>query len=397
MADDARMIEAIIAAPDDDAPRRAYAEWLKARGDPRGEFIELQLKAAASPDGWRSEFAARDLRAAHGESWVPAIQGLSVTAFRRGFPESIFISGDDFLDCVDAIFGTMPVREVTLWGSAGTLERIVERPELRRLRALSLSNEVTVEGLAALAASPWVSELASLSVDGVPIGDAGGAALAGGTALRRLSTLMLVNCGIGREGAESLAGSQILGAVTYLNLSANPLAAGTARVVASPYLARIERLYLGKAGVDDAACAAIALASGLSGLTELNLPDNRIRDEGAAALANSVNMPNLVRLRLSENGIGDAGAAAFASAHGLPKLEVLDLSSNAIGEAGAEALANGSGLPALKTLGLSYNPIYVPGATEEWKDWDGSSVGSGPVKVDTAELKVRYGQRFEIT
>ena len=35
---------AIFANPDDDAPRLVYADWLLERGDPRGEFIQIQCK-----------------------------------------------------------------------------------------------------------------------------------------------------------------------------------------------------------------------------------------------------------------------------------------------------------------------------------------------------------------
>lgn len=37
------MLAAIEAAPDEDGPRLVYADWLQQRGDPRGEFIALQL------------------------------------------------------------------------------------------------------------------------------------------------------------------------------------------------------------------------------------------------------------------------------------------------------------------------------------------------------------------
>ena len=36
-------VAAICAEPDDDLPRLIYADWLDDRGDPRGEFIRLQL------------------------------------------------------------------------------------------------------------------------------------------------------------------------------------------------------------------------------------------------------------------------------------------------------------------------------------------------------------------
>jgi len=40
------LIAAIAAAPDDDAPRKVYADWLQDRGHPRGEVIALELAKA---------------------------------------------------------------------------------------------------------------------------------------------------------------------------------------------------------------------------------------------------------------------------------------------------------------------------------------------------------------
>jgi uncharacterized protein (TIGR02996 family) len=40
------LLDDIIAAPDDDAPRLVYADWLLAREDPRGELITVQCELA---------------------------------------------------------------------------------------------------------------------------------------------------------------------------------------------------------------------------------------------------------------------------------------------------------------------------------------------------------------
>ena len=45
-AGETELLAEIYAAPDDDAPRLVYADWLQERGDPRGEFIALQLERA---------------------------------------------------------------------------------------------------------------------------------------------------------------------------------------------------------------------------------------------------------------------------------------------------------------------------------------------------------------
>ena len=60
---EADLLAAVYAAPEDDAPRFVYADYLQERGDPRGQFIALQL---AGKDVERQ--AA--LIAEHGPSWI---------------------------------------------------------------------------------------------------------------------------------------------------------------------------------------------------------------------------------------------------------------------------------------------------------------------------------------
>ncbi|HEX7667640.1 MAG TPA: TIGR02996 domain-containing protein, partial [Polyangiaceae bacterium] len=44
----APLLAAVIAAPDDDAPRLAFADWMDARNDPRGAFVREQLAGTSS-------------------------------------------------------------------------------------------------------------------------------------------------------------------------------------------------------------------------------------------------------------------------------------------------------------------------------------------------------------
>jgi uncharacterized protein (TIGR02996 family) len=77
-------LEAIYAAPDDDAPRAVFADWLTERGDPRGEFITLQL-GPRSPASLKRETA---LLKAHGEKWAGVLGRIldkKLRVFERGF------------------------------------------------------------------------------------------------------------------------------------------------------------------------------------------------------------------------------------------------------------------------------------------------------------------------
>jgi len=58
----------ISTRPDDLALRAVFADWLLERGDPRGEFIVLQLKTNPSPLEKERE---RQLYSLHAKSWLP--------------------------------------------------------------------------------------------------------------------------------------------------------------------------------------------------------------------------------------------------------------------------------------------------------------------------------------
>jgi uncharacterized protein (TIGR02996 family) len=77
MNDETAFIEAILADPEDEAPRLIYADWLEERGDPRGEFlrVENELANLAPGDGRGPNLRARlqQLRQGIGEEWLALI------------------------------------------------------------------------------------------------------------------------------------------------------------------------------------------------------------------------------------------------------------------------------------------------------------------------------------
>lgn len=77
---------AVLLERDDDEPRIVYADWLQQRGDPRGEWIALQL---AHSGGRLDDHGPERLEAlwqAHGERWSAEFTRLGAEVeFRRGF------------------------------------------------------------------------------------------------------------------------------------------------------------------------------------------------------------------------------------------------------------------------------------------------------------------------
>ena len=60
--DEEAFLRAISAAPDDAAPRLVYADWLDERGDPRAEFVRVQVRLRDLPptDPSCANFRTRD-------------------------------------------------------------------------------------------------------------------------------------------------------------------------------------------------------------------------------------------------------------------------------------------------------------------------------------------------
>ncbi len=88
------LFAAVYARPDDDQPRAVLADYLQECGDPRGEFIALQLARARG--GPRTKREGELLRAS-GRDWLGAIEPLvlkSKLAFERGFVARCAVRND---------------------------------------------------------------------------------------------------------------------------------------------------------------------------------------------------------------------------------------------------------------------------------------------------------------
>jgi hypothetical protein len=164
---------------------------------------------------------------------------------------------------------------------------LAELPALAQIRDLDVGgNHLTVPGLRALLASPYLKNLRLL----------------------RLS----FNDDLGDEGAELVANS--------------------------PNLAGLLSLKMSFCSVADAGMKALASSPFLTNLRVLKLWDCRVADEGARALAGSPNFRRLVGLRLTDNGVGDVGAVALAESPHLNDLLYLSVNGNTFSPAGAQAL-----------------------------------------------------------
>lgn len=127
---------AVFAAPQDDGPRLVLADALQEQGDPRGEFIALQLQ---DPRSQRSERRMTKLLERHRDAFLRGLHSVvmpdAAQRWERGFltEASVVLRGDQ-VDTPD--WATVKKLEV-LFGGTPPLE--LASPHLRSLEEITLA------------------------------------------------------------------------------------------------------------------------------------------------------------------------------------------------------------------------------------------------------------------
>jgi uncharacterized protein (TIGR02996 family) len=202
MSDEAALLAAILAHPDEDTPRLVYADWLDEHGQhDRAEFIRIQCDPAADE---AAEDRAVELEERNRAKWLaglPLFPGAR-WEFRRGFPEFLDAPGEAFLECYDAFARSPWLRFLSLydvsnwmvrdfcnrpwnprwvelelqdhpmagtgtWGYESTpaARAIANCPQVQQLRRLLLSLlSLTPDAVQLLAASPYLENLKALEI-----------------------------------------------------------------------------------------------------------------------------------------------------------------------------------------------------------------------------------------
>jgi uncharacterized protein (TIGR02996 family) len=264
----------ILEHPDDDTPRRIYADWLLDGSDPaggaRGEFIHVQCDLARHAGECPRPAALlareRELLDMHQREWGSLFGrlGCHCWEYRRGFVEGIGMPASAFLAQAATLFRSAPVRHLKLSGVTGHARALAESAHLARVTTLDLESNA--------------------------LDDPQAQALANSAHLGNVETLLLWSNRIGDDGVRALLAAPHLTRLTRLDLSANVIGdAGLTALTASPRLAR---------------------------LTMLGLERNQIGDEGARALLGSPHAAGTTRFDLSKNPIGEPTRAALRTRFG---------------------------------------------------------------------------------
>jgi uncharacterized protein (TIGR02996 family) len=222
MDTEASLLAAIREAPEDDAPRLVYMDWLLERGDPRGELLRVQLELEREPGPWARhalerrehellELVPRTPKAIYrrgvcdGVEWdgrepfalapfvrirYPYSPGYSVVSDMRALAARTDVSlvrtldlGNASDDAWHALLDSplrprrlvLPSRPTSIkpiaergWLTNDDVAALVRAPLCSELEELVLRGAADETRLAALLAAPWAAQLRELSIGGVP-------------------------------------------------------------------------------------------------------------------------------------------------------------------------------------------------------------------------------------
>lgn len=312
-------VQRLLANPDDDNLRLVYADWLQARGDPRGELIAVQHAGAKDKE--------EELLARHGREWLGELgsfEGLLEVEWRLGFVDSVVIGNEyddddrsvaEVLDGFLASDASLLLRDLEVGGLENEMtgyEPLVEVLARRRptpLRRLHLGDSDPYRELA-----------------GCPVGDVTPlfAALPG---LEQL-TLRGTDIILGRVSHDRLRSF----AASTNNLS--PEATEAVCRAHWPWLERLELWFGAKdSGAESSVYSIIPILDreNIPSVTHLGLCNAEFTDDLCEMLPGARVLPHLRSLDLSKGTLSYDGAMTLLERREVYRhLELLDLSENLI-------------------------------------------------------------------
>jgi uncharacterized protein (TIGR02996 family) len=264
-------LAAIHDAPEDDAPRLVFADWLDENGEPeRAEFIRIQVEM------WRERERHEHVTPKLDElflrqkelficPWADAAKQCgagAISTYSRGFPDVLFAPAAVFVEQANNVAVWIgPKTRVHLRECHGMLAAVAREPGLAYVRNLTLGTgwreeEFTDEDVVALfkskfltnlrefrfersthsrplsskvaiaiAGALWLPGLRTLDLTSIPIGNAGVRALAKASHLKSLHGLDLSQTGLSISGVRALCSSRHLTGIEWLNVGGNNLPA----------------------------------------------------------------------------------------------------------------------------------------------------------------------------
>jgi uncharacterized protein (TIGR02996 family) len=348
------LTQEIIAHPDDDLPRLAFADWLEEQGEAEhAELVRVQIELArlAEEDERRPALLARQvwLLARHTKEWGRPMRGLARRwEFRRGFVEGVTLPAERFPARAEKLFARAPLRHLHLAGLEDD-EALAACSQMSQIRELTLSTALfsyPTRRFQTLLGSPHLRRLRSLRLCR---GELHNVDLQTIVSLPDLEQLELQGCYYARprHSQLTLGGPGSLPRLRRLSLSG-----WIGPVAWQPILERLEALALqGQSLPLQNAMQHLVSLRRSTPLRKLVLADVLSLDV-AALLASGV-LADLHSLELSHCPLGPGDIASLVGAGGPRSLVHLDLGSNPLGHSDIAALTQSSRLDHLTHLGLA--------------------------------------------
>lgn len=209
MVEQPELLRAVVAAPDLDAPRLAYADWCASIDQEdmraRAELIRGQIDLLLTPPeisrtggDYRQRRRIADLLTQWSPVWSePLLPYVASVTYQRGFIGQVSMSGRAFLDHAEQVFSLAPIQHLDLTGMREVRDRVLASPYLARLKSLSLDGcGLTAEDIRAIGAVP---------------------------VLLRLRWLSLRDNELDLDGSRAIAASPILRGIPVIRLAGNPV------------------------------------------------------------------------------------------------------------------------------------------------------------------------------
>src|SRR5262245_21659509 len=344
---------AILANPDDLAAHAAYADWLTEQGDPRGEFIQVQLalEDETKPAKERKELQKREqeLLQAHESEWAGTWAALAAVGTPEGRGQLNFPASKPY-GFVRGLLAEVTVGELT----AKCARAFVRSPETRFVRRLFLGGwayeeeegedhaeedeDVDEDGGGEPSANilPRWPHFSNLRVFQL-----------GWTSDEVYDDFCMFQCHLGGDSTHELV--KRMPHLEELYLFAHGVPGSKIFGLKLPRL-RVVQLYHSY----DYALQELAKNASFTRLTHLLCHPHALDQEHAyiqledlRAVVRSPHLRNLTHLRLRLANFGDEGCEEIVKSGILQRLQVLDLRHGRISDAGARTLA---ACPDLKRL-----------------------------------------------
>src|SRR5262245_37130005 len=137
-------LQTVLENPADDGARLVYADWLEEQGDPRGEFIRVQIELTRLKPGEPTFEGLTDremrLLGRHGAAWRAEIPEWARNGceFRRGFVGEVSIWTRWRTGFGPELARMTPIEKITLLIAHMAIEDFADGPELPNLRELAV-------------------------------------------------------------------------------------------------------------------------------------------------------------------------------------------------------------------------------------------------------------------